>query len=591
MLLCTLPTQLTGMENLKHRFTPEHATATMSESLNYASKPIHFYKKTWQQRIMTCASLLVQCFNNCYGYDDNDDYDREPEKLKTTIPNIVPEQNTKPETLSIRISTAIEPTTPATDPESIERHYGASKTRLEQVLSNAPTEAHDIIELLRTPSLYDEEVRITVLFGDPGVGKSTLARAIAYKAGWFVELMYGRQIRATHRGGTSINLQHKLDEVLSKKRKTVVVIDEINRLFEHYNSSKYDTGDTAEDFWTFLDEHQKNTNLYIIGTTNRIDKFPPQLQSRLRGSFIESTSPNTEIAMRNIFLQLFNTHTHELGKSCNTQFVLSFLRDEYIKQWNARDFAVLRSLAIRLARRANNINPRTIIEAPHLSAALTLIKNTSQKMKYGTEQESEEKVMHKENLRHQRALHDENIKMQKEHFVQGLVIQKKMQSNQKSEGGSLGFSVGTSGLNINGSVSEGVNNISKDDNCITNNLSDEQIKLYREQQQIKDQRNNGKEQVKKLLKKLSIKISELAIQKKQLDTIQFSSTQSLIEAIDKVTQQSKRLSDSFSHIQIPSQEEINNYTQSINTLNQAIDILLPKVKSYLSSVQKNISTN
>jgi hypothetical protein len=343
VFILTFATPLSGMDNLRQRFATGSTQTTMLDAIEPIHTPAHLFKKSWRQRIMIGASLLVQCINNCCGYDDEDgngdylDYvrprpvaadvpvapvpaslpvttsDQSAEVPKATstvqapvsLPISVPIpssacRNVKPIAEEAPVSAptssampgpvdismaqppaassvpeqAPNPETPGTDDEFILNHYQEPRSRLESALTNAPIEAMDLLDMLKYPALYSHKVRFAVLYGPPGIAKSTLAKAIAWKAGWFLELIVGRQVRAEHRGGASIKLQKKFEDIVAKKINTVIVIDEINRLFENYNSTKYDTGDTAEDFWTFLDSQRRNTHLYIIGTANQIDKLP-----------------------------------------------------------------------------------------------------------------------------------------------------------------------------------------------------------------------------------------------------------------------------------------------------------------------------
>jgi hypothetical protein len=153
---------------------------------------------------------------------------------------------------------------PVPDDASIKKHYECDRQMLEDSFEEASQKAKNLVHLLNNQSLYMIESRMRLLYGEPGVGKSTLARAIAYKAGWRIACICGRQIRGEHRGTTSIKLQQKLQEIVAKGENTIIIIDEMNRLFEEYNNSNFDTGDTAEDFWTFLDSQVNNQQLFII---------------------------------------------------------------------------------------------------------------------------------------------------------------------------------------------------------------------------------------------------------------------------------------------------------------------------------------
>src|SRR5579872_2192576 len=214
IIILTLAAPLFGMD-VRQRFVSGVAKMATSDSIESIPTLGRTFKKSWQQRIMICASLFVQCINNCCGHDvDHDengnsdylDYVRQ-KPAAVNIPTVqVPASlplsaSTSTSTSGIAdayaaqvpvsksVSVSAMPAVPGTDDEFILNHYQEPRWRLESALANAPIKAMDLLDMLKYPSLYSHKVRFAVLYGPPGIAKSTLAKAIVWKAGWFLELI------------------------------------------------------------------------------------------------------------------------------------------------------------------------------------------------------------------------------------------------------------------------------------------------------------------------------------------------------------------------------------------------------------------
>ncbi len=538
-------------------------------------KPWPWHKKLWMSLVLI-AKICRCCSNSENEYDDVGIVSTS--QLDMIAPNVSAEKTTF---------------FPPSDTEGIEQHYRDSKKRLENAFSHAPQKAKDLLDMIKFPDLYREKVRIMVLYGPPGVAKSTLARAIAYKAGWFLELITGRQIRAKYRGETSINLQRKLESVAHKKQNTIIVIDEINRLFEQYNSSRHDTGDTAEDFWTFLDDQRKNKHLnkhlYIIGTTNHVDKLPPQIVSRLRNRFIKVSQPSTLDDVCRDFARAI-TEYHALSLGCNATFLQTLLAPLYAKKCNIRDFESIEESAIRIARRTDKLSPKLTFTPIHLQEALKDILDADIDTNYGVEKLSDEdqnQENHREHMRQQRTLHTETLQFQKDQFIKGLGIQRAMQTNQKSKSSGGGINLGTSGVGVNYSWNSGINNESSNDESITNHLSDEEIRIYRQQLNIAELRNREYEQVKQLFEPLKVSMDTLAMARQQLASVSNKQARALVNKINAMLNAYTTCYNKFTMLKAPSTTELETIRQSVVALNQRAQTIKNELEAYTKQYANN----
>lgn len=166
--------------------------------------------------------------------------------------------------------------------------HGESSYVLKSAYERAPRRAHRIVESLSGrdwPGRYP--FNYAIFDGEPGVGKSTLALAIAYELKWDVQ-KFGTNdfMKIESRNGTSVIFNQMMSQFEDSDEKTVIILDEINHLLMNYNSKHHDTDASAMSLWLFLDNIRNKKNLFLIGTTNGIGGFPPQIRSRCKGAVI-----------------------------------------------------------------------------------------------------------------------------------------------------------------------------------------------------------------------------------------------------------------------------------------------------------------
>lgn len=566
--------------DVRHRVgsTPQNVTLSITTK---RVTPLSLLGKPWVQRMLVYMSMIANACRCCQPEDDIDIDVMEQASTLQPPHRAIPVHNTPPVPQQAS-SPVAQPVSQISlkaifrDDASIEQYYGKSKLILEDSFAKAPQKARNVVSILKHPELHAEVARMRLLYGGSGAGKSTLARAIAYTAGWFIEVIYGSDVRGEHRGSTSIKLQQNLKSIIAQQRNTIIIIEEMNRFFENYNDSRYDTGDTAEDFWTFLDRHSKNPQLFIIGTMNRIDKLPPQIQSRARLAWIELGNTQTNQQKAQQFMRMCTTSRYVLDLAVTVQDIEEIFA-EVGSSIEPRDFESIVAEVVEIAREADMLSMPLRLTKDHVQTVINSVKRNDTAVKYGTIDKPEEQARHEENLKQQRELHKETTKMQKEHFVKGLVIQKAMQSNQVGASGSLNVNLGV----ISGTGSTSVNNISRYDTCLTDNLSDEDIHYYREQKQITKQRKNGQAKVKNEFRDLA---ARMRVWRQKLVAVNSSSSQSLIVTIDSLVQQVKQLYGDFKSIQIPSQEEAGDFSQKISKINEAMDGIKAKVEELVGPV-------
>jgi SpoVK/Ycf46/Vps4 family AAA+-type ATPase len=160
---------------------------------------------------------------------------------------------------------------------------GTSLLEMKWAYEKAPQMIKDCIYHLNHPEFYDSpEYRFLVLYGDPGCGKSTLAKAIAQYAGWDLVFYTPKDVQGTERGKGAEKLREVMTAIENRHTPTVAVFDEFNQFLENAESKYHDNDATSKEFWTMLDKLPGKKNIFLVCTANRLHKIPQQLKSRIK---------------------------------------------------------------------------------------------------------------------------------------------------------------------------------------------------------------------------------------------------------------------------------------------------------------------
>ena len=341
---------------------------------------------------------------------------------------------------------------------------GSSIRELEQVLRGAPQEALDILETFLNPR--GEIDRAALLVGEPGVGKTTLAKSMAYLAhklkGWTLVFYSSTDFGSSNdqRNSSGNRLRETLEAIVARNKKAIVILDEIDKILENHNSTHHDTGYMATGLWAFLDRQRHKGNFYLIGTANRVDSIPEPFKERVYDTTIVLPEPTPEMR-RKIFRAKIDAHRFIiLDPVCDNIFFDEFLGR--LEGWSGRRLEKIINKAEKIAHRPHRGSKKpSLVKQEHFEAALSTLTEVGDKtLKIGHQKESQEEIqnrMHEEN----KEMHKENIKMQKknqelqdQHFAQNAYIQIS-QSKQSSLGGNGGLSVGVGTLGLSANVSAG----------------------------------------------------------------------------------------------------------------------------------------
>lgn len=298
---------------------------------------------------------------------------------------------------------------------------------LKLAFKTSPKEAQFILKYLQDPTLFQlsQDYRSATFIGEPGTGKTTTAKAIAYEMseqGWECKFLSSTSLLGEYRNQTSIRLQKELETIEISKKPTILIIDELNRLLENSNSKHHDTDTIATTLWTFLDKHRDDKNFFFIGTMNRANKLPKAYKSRILLDYIEFPLVS-DSKFKNEFIrrELITKNTMLDGEITN-----EFLDKELEKMGicSARDLKNISNRIHKISQMTQTtpVADKIIINKAAIVNAIDRYIQAKIKLDYDVEEETDEERQN----RH----HKENLNMQDLHFVQQQMIQLALNENQ-----------------------------------------------------------------------------------------------------------------------------------------------------------------
>jgi AAA+ superfamily predicted ATPase len=287
-----------------------------------------------------------------------------------------------------------------------------------EALKNAPERVHLIINYLLKPNANKKAFRYLMLAGPSGVGKSILARAIAWRLGRDYLFVPAPVLLAHYANHTAENL-HKLYASLSKfKNQPVLIVDEMNVLTDNHNQEHSDGGNTAMAKWTLLDKQKNNDNFLMIATSNVTNKMPHQLQTRFTNKIINIENPISYASAIQFFLDDQKIVT--VAPSCDNIYL-----EKFSKSLNKLCLREVEALVEEAILRASG-EPDSILHPKHFDLALAYtLKHRIDFCDY-TEHVKDEERRHKESLKQNKDQFEETQRINAQQFEKTF----KQNSNQ-----------------------------------------------------------------------------------------------------------------------------------------------------------------
>jgi AAA+ superfamily predicted ATPase len=301
---------------------------------------------------------------------------------------------------------------------------------LELVFEHSPEEAQVIVKHLQDPHYFphNKDYRSAYFVGEPGSGKTMMARAIAYKMskeGWDHKFIDSTELLGEYRNQTAIRLKNELKVVIASKRPTVVVIDELHRLLENAESKHHDTDTAATALWLFLDKQSSNENFFLIGTMNRVTKIPRPFKDRIVIDIIKFPNINDAQVKNSLFRQIITSHKMSFENDVTDEFLNAELKK--LGFCRGRTLRNLSKLLFKIQRMDSDesILP-TVIKKEIITRSVAHYVELQNDMDYDFVEETDEERQnryHIENINLQKQHHKENQRLQEQHFVQQQVVQ------------------------------------------------------------------------------------------------------------------------------------------------------------------------
>lgn len=276
-------------------------------------------------------------------------------------------------------------------------------------IKNMPPLLKGIHDYLQSGAIDDPDRSIPafhrfLLVGPPGTSKSTTAEAIAQSVGYRKKIVGASSLLGQYRSHTAISIREMFKglraHVARTGIKTMLIINELHKLFEAHTNLHSDHAETAMCFWEQLDELERyDRHIVTAITANSVEKFPPELKSRFRGQWILMPKLNGE--------QLLRTFDEVIAADKSIR-ISDGVKDA-IQVWCAggksysyRDLQLLVATAKMFfyADRAKSASCMQL-NKEHFERAIAQFADPEQVMKFEDKQIDEQEVRHREMLRHQ----------------------------------------------------------------------------------------------------------------------------------------------------------------------------------------------
>lgn len=179
--------------------------------------------------------------------------------------------------------------------EDISKIPGARSSEIdaalaEEVLKSCPQKIADIIARIEH-DVYRPGEKDIVLFGLPGMGKSTIAQAIAKKCNIPCIFFDAGKISTFYQNEGLMNLQKIFASASRYGKPCIIALDEIGLLIDKYMHKENNESGILTGLWQEMDK-VSNSKIIIISSTNSMKNTPEMLTSR--ATAIEIPLPTQE---------------------------------------------------------------------------------------------------------------------------------------------------------------------------------------------------------------------------------------------------------------------------------------------------------
>ncbi|MDP3889251.1 MAG: ATP-binding protein [bacterium] len=273
------------------------------------------------------------------------------------------------------------------DDALISRKIEVPEWLVDSNIKKMPTLLRGIVNYLK---LHDADGQVAschrfILVGKPGVGKTTLARSIAQYLGHEVVFIHASDLFGKYRNQAAVNLRMLFEGIKMNSSCTVVIIDELHKLFELHTCKKTDDAASATAFWNQIDDlENRYPNIVVIGTANSVENMPAEIKSRFHGKIINIPMPDKDQRAHALREILTHDSSIQLEASIDSAFIHKLV--SRFNGYSLRDVQLLIDAA-KMFKYANIIPTKSfqlpmIIEKKHLEQALKQLEFESKESLY-----------------------------------------------------------------------------------------------------------------------------------------------------------------------------------------------------------------
>ena len=254
-----------------------------------------------------------------------------------------------------------------------------------------------------------------------------MAKAIGCELGTCYFIVLG-DVLSKYRHATSARLNKIITSIINSPGKSVIVLDEVNKLVENHMSENNDSGDTASILWQEIDKNKTNPNVFWIGTGNETTRMPPPLQDRFRHRFAEIALIALQDDRKELILYFLSNMKIPID-DLNIKKNIEQLAHKTVN-FTVRDIEGLIAASEDFARTNKRKGKAFILNLECIDAAFEERKNDDRKfINFSAASMTDEERRHKESMDLSKAQFAENKKSMKWqlwenrfYFVVGIVV-------------------------------------------------------------------------------------------------------------------------------------------------------------------------